>query len=74
MAYGSTGWEVASDIILKKNIQRLKNSLKLINKLNTITYNCKVEVLTNINIVFVALEVQEVLPKFIDNYIIKDEN
>ena len=73
LTYGGTSWGVVSDIRLKKNIQPLKNSLELINKLNPITYNWKDETLNNNNIGFIAQEVQEVLPEITEDYDIKGE-
>jgi len=70
---GATSWTAISDIRLKKNIQPLKNSLDLINKLNPITYNWKDETLNNNNIGFIAQEVQEVLPEITEDYDIEDE-
>jgi hypothetical protein len=73
LTYGGTSWGSVSDIRLKKNIQPLKNSLDLINKLNPITYNWKDETLQNNNIGFVAQEVQEVIPEITEDYDIKGE-
>ena len=73
LTYGGTSWGVVSDIRLKKNIEPLKNSLELINKLNPITYNWKDETLNNNNIGFIAQEVQEILPEITEDYDIKGE-
>ena len=73
LTYGGTSWGAVSDIRLKKNIQPLKNSLDLINKLNPITYNWKDENMTNNNIGFIAQEVQEILPEITEDYDIKGD-
>lgn len=71
ITYGNNYWSNTSDIRLKKNIEPLKSSLDIINKLNPITYNWKDDTMPKKQIGFIAQEMKELIPELVEEV---DEN
>ena len=69
--HGNNFWTGTSDIRLKKNIEPLKSSLDIINKLNPITYNWKDDTMPKKQIGFIAQEMREIIPELVEEV---DEN
>ena len=70
MTNGGTGWVGNSDIILKKNISEISNSLKNLLNIKPVTYNFKNdEESYRLRIGFIAQNVQEYFPLVINETI-----
>ncbi|MGE0764729.1 MAG: tail fiber domain-containing protein [Bdellovibrionales bacterium] len=65
-AGGTTGWIVASDLRLKKDIRQIQDPLKIIKKLRPVSYRYYSDPKNIIRYGFIAQEVEKILPEIVD--------